>query len=126
MTIDGKNKAILDCNNVNGALVISSDNVVIKNLKIINSNGSGITIRSNNVLIDNCSFINGSAFYGGAILQDIYNFESYSGLTITNSIFNNFHASLRGGAIYMYGNDTKIIICNFMNNIAEDDGVQFT
>ncbi len=124
MIIDGNGHTLDSCEKT-GVILIFADNVIIRNLNLINGydsvGGSGAYIRGNNVMFENCNFINNTAEHrGGAI--------NTNGFTIVeNCYFYNNYAEEEGGAIYAYypsQNRISIYIGNsiFRSNRAGDYG----
>ena len=87
-TIDGSNLARI--------FNITSSNVILNNLTLINAKSSS----------------SGGTSNGGAIIV------SGANCTIKNSLFKNDYSPYYGGAIYTYGVNTTIDNCNFTNNSA--------
>ena len=109
VTIDGNNKTTLNGGKNHQIMHVSSDNVTLKNLKLICSKGSAISCFANNLLIENCEFINNeptaSNYYGGAV------HFSANNLTIKDCIFEN-----NTNPIYASGNNISIINSTFKSN----------
>lgn len=124
MIIDGNGHTLDSCQKT-GVIVIYADNVIIKNLNLINGydsvGGSGAYIRANNALFENCFFINNTAGgKGGAINTNGF-------LIIDHCVFYNNYAEGDGGAIYSYFPSTDILSTYitdsaFMNNRADGYG----
>ena len=111
-----------------GALGISHNNVIIKNSEFINNTGGegaaimvggieyghdafwGKNTEGNNMTIENCKFINNVARTQGQNPTYVPN--------LTKTIYPTGNA----GAVYVYGNDTKIYNTLFENNTASNDG----
>jgi predicted outer membrane repeat protein len=111
LTIDGKNKTTLDGDKKSGVFSIYSDNSSLKNLKIINSNGTAVYVFGNNLLIENCEFVNNEPspyVMGGAI--------SFSGnnLTVKNCRFTN-----NNGPLYVEGRNIAVTNSTFINNTGD-------
>lgn len=107
VTIDGNNKTTLNGGS-NPIMQIYCDNVVLKNLKLINSRGSAISGYGNNILIENCEFINNepSEFNNGGALQ-----FSANNLTIKDCMFEN-----NKNPVFVTGNNISIINSTFISN----------
>ena len=111
-----------------GALGISHNNVIIRNSEFINNTGGegaaimvggieyghnafwGNNTEGNNMIIENCTFINNVAKIEGQEAPYVQNISKTS------------YPTGRAGAVYVYGNNTKIINTVFENNTASDDG----
>ncbi|WP_295590635.1 Cna B-type domain-containing protein [uncultured Methanobrevibacter sp.] len=109
-----------------GALGISHNNVIIRNSDFINNTGGegaaimvggikyqhdafwGYNIEGNNMTIENCTFINNQARVDG---QDHSNTQVGPQYPKGNA-----------GAVFVYGNNTKIINTVFENNTASNNG----
>lgn len=112
-TVNGDNKyQIFD---------VTADNVVIKNIKLINgystsSAGAVYWERySDNGTMINVTFANNTASYGAAV----YCLGANS--SIINSTFISNTANSSAGAIYFDKNDCKVINSTFINNTARDN-----
>lgn len=105
---NGENGTISDCVFINNQA--SSENAI----------GGAIVIIADNCKVINCTFTGNSAnLHAGALLCN------GTGGTISDCTFNDNFASGEesfGGAITIYGNDYKIINCNFTNNHVSDYG----
>jgi hypothetical protein len=111
-----------------GALGISHNDVIIRNCEFINNTGGmgsaimvggidndhegflGVNTEGNNMTIDNCTFKNNVAKVNGQS-------SSYSPNTGFPGV-----PSGDAGAVYVYGNDTKVFNTVFENNNASNDG----
>ena len=118
ITIDGQGHTInFNKQNINNTdpVVISSGNVTLKNIILINARGA---IRNNGTLtIENSTFIDNIELLGGAI----YNLDG--NITILNSTFTNNIAKDGGGAIYNSdGGNITILNSIFTNNTSGKDG----
>uniref|UniRef100_UPI00386342BD Cna B-type domain-containing protein n=1 Tax=Methanobrevibacter sp. TaxID=66852 RepID=UPI00386342BD len=109
-----------------GALGISHNNVIIRNSNFTNNTGGqgaaimvggikyhhdaflGYNIEGNNMTIENCTFKNNCARIEGQTGTETNNGSSYP--------------NGNAGAIYVWGNNTKIINTVFENNTASNDG----
>lgn len=140
--IDGQGHTI-DANKKARIFNIQSNNVVLKNVNIINGNATshggaiywsglngtisnclfkdssspnsgGAIIFSNYASIENSKFIGNSAFFGGGV-----NFDSES--RVINCIFENNFAKYLGGGIYAL-KQTNILNSTFQDNEAGDGG----
>ena len=106
ITIQGigpKENVIIDARGVSRIFSIAN-NVNVKFVNITFANGTSGT--------------SGLSGWGGAI----FNNNPASSVTITNCIFKNNFAGLRGGAIFNVGNNLNLTDCRFINNYAEDYG----
>ena len=109
---------------------------------------SGRNTKGNNVTIDNCTFTNNVANLTktSSYCNGIYKWESYLGnkdhskykyynklgenyyVEDWNGEYYNKHEPItfyptgNAGAVYVFGNDTKILNCKFNENIAENNG----
>ncbi|WP_458453507.1 hypothetical protein [Methanobrevibacter sp.] len=140
-TIDG-NGHTLDARGLGGIFYISSDDVTLLNLNMVNANtnSSAITIAGQNCNIINCTLTNFTAFIDGGAIS----WGGENGL-IANTSFINCTSTGNGGAVYFQvnGNMTncsfianlashggavyfngygEVTACNFINNTATDDG----
>ena len=119
---------------------ITAENVILKNLKLINGYvdndyGGAILSTCNNLTLINCSFINNFAYYGGAVsttgditltgceLKDnlavegtVYSDGGYA--TLKDSDFSGNHAILYGGAVSLKNCYEVIENCTFTDNTA--------
>ncbi len=124
LTING-NGHILSGNGQARIFNIDGHNVVLNNITFIkgkaDDGGAINTTPQTSLSIDSCKFENNSAKNGGAIYL-----KSYKNVNIESSVFKNNTASVKGGAIYYYGNYRSDTFCNitgtFTNNKASDDG----
>ena len=144
LTIDGRGNAI-DCQSVqySGAFLISGGNVVLKNLKIVNSknpyHGSGTVSISGSAqcTLINCTFENNWGNGNGSVICNkaknpltiincsfVNNEAGNSGivwsegvLNVINSSFDSNAAYIKGGAIYAK-NDINIFNSSFRSNKA--------
>ena len=123
ITIDGQGFTISG-NNQAGIFNITANNVIIKNLNLINGNGSGGAIYwfGLNGVVTNCTFTNNSGFFGGAILWDANTYFMGSSGTISNCTFTNNTAERGGGAIHCHCEFINITGCTFTNNTANFGG----
>ena len=118
VTIDGQNH-VIDANHISGIFDIVADNVVLKNIKFLNSNQSttifaAVSCFGNNISIINCSFINN---YGGAVTGSAIAFHG-SNMTIINSIFMNNYCICLLGSVITFADDSEGVIINstFIDN----------
>lgn len=83
----------------------------------ISKYGGAIFDTGNSVIFENLEFINNTAFYGGAVYK-----QGFSNV-FRNSTFTNNSALTKdysnGGAIYNYGANLLIELCDFENNAAD-------
>ena len=101
--------------NGNGATIsgatsftVTGGNVVLKNIKYINSKNS-IRLNGVNGTIVNCSFVNNTASSGGAI------YCSGANCTVVNCSFVKTTSRSSGGAVYWNGNYGVLCNCIFIN-----------
>jgi predicted outer membrane repeat protein len=118
ITIDGQGHTIDGCY-LSGIFNIYGENVVLKNIRFINSFSQygAIAIIASNCTIINCTFISNQNENGrgGAI--------SCAGdnCSLENCSFINNYAK-NAGAIFWYGISGKVNNCTFINNFANDYG----
>ena len=116
LTINGNGNTI-NADNIARIFNITSDNVKINNLQIINGyndlNGGSIIWTGTNGIINNTIISNSTAFKGAGL----YSTGNY--LTIINTTFNNNQADENGGAIYFTGNYANISNSLFTENYAK-------
>ena len=114
--VDGKGHTIDGSNQVR-IFIFTGSNITLKNLNIINANGTNgpAAYFASLAMIDNCSFINNTATnQGGAI----YINNSISNCKINSTFINN--SAKNGGAIYFNGETTGVAINGyFEGNVAE-------
>ena len=81
-------------------------------------NGGAIRITGSSAIIENCTFKGCRASYGGGVQS-----QGQTNLKIIGSTFVNGNAKY-GGAIHINGNTKQMTIdgCNFINNVASEDG----
>ncbi|WP_405272640.1 hypothetical protein [Methanobrevibacter sp.] len=81
-------------------------------------NGGAIRITGSSAIIENCTFKGCRASYGGGVQS-----QGQTNLRIIGSTFVNGNAKY-GGAIHINGNTKQMTIdgCNFINNVASEDG----
>lgn len=106
-TIDGSNRAKI--------FKIVSDNVVLKNIRIINANtydskGSAIFSTGHGVSIINCTFINNVAYDGTIYLSDAI-------ACLSHCHFED-NLAANGGAIYLSNSQASVLNSSFVNNDA--------
>lgn len=82
------------------------------------NNGGAIRITGSSAIIENCTFKGCRASYGGGVQS-----QGQTNLRIIGSTFVNGNAKY-GGAIHINGNTKQMTIdgCNFINNVASEDG----
>ncbi|MBO6111269.1 MAG: hypothetical protein J6P12_10525, partial [Methanobrevibacter sp.] len=83
ITINGNGHSI-DASHASRIFMINADNVVLKNLRLLNGNTDmwgGAIYCEHPLTIDNCEFISNHAKYKGGALY------SFTELTVTNTIF---------------------------------------
>ncbi|MBR3155326.1 MAG: DUF11 domain-containing protein, partial [Methanobrevibacter sp.] len=126
------------------------DNCKFINCKSSGEYGGALGISHNDVIIRNCEFTNNTGGEGAAIMVGgiLYKHDAFWGyniqgnnMTIENCTFTNNHARIDGqtgtytdagpdpseptgnaGAVFVYGNNTKIINTVFENNTAANNG----
>ena len=115
ITIDG-NGFVIDGNNLMRAFRVTSDNVILKNIKFKNcmdyDGGGAVNWEAYEGVVSNCTFVNCrvTSGYGGAIYWD-----GSSG-AVSDCTFVNCRASAGyGGAINWDGYNGSITNCNFVN-----------
>ena len=117
--VDGKGHTIDGSNQVR-IFIFTGSNITLKNLNIINANGTNgpAAYFASLAMIDNCSFINNTATnQGGAI----YINNSISNCKINSTFINN--SAYQGGAIFFNGEtDNNKIAGYFDGNEAERIG----
>ena len=140
ITINGQGRT-LDGRYLSNIFNIWAENVILKNINFVCSNGSAIEVKYPNCSIINCTFrdnhvldergegaairwngkngflsdstfISNSAFYGGAVC---WNGEAG---TLTNCTFADNVAGYGGGAIYWFSDNAIVDDCIFINNSA--------
>ena len=103
ITIEGINNTTLDANKMSRVFYIKSDNVILKNLNIINGYHD-----------NNDAFVNfDESGHGGAIY-----WKGNNGSLIDSNVQNNIVKNGLSGAIYWVGNDGTIINTSFKSNQA--------
>ena len=118
LTLKGdSNGAILDGGFLTQILEITSSNVVLSNLKFVNSYGLSVNIESNGVTVDNCSFensINGEL--GSALKVSGNNIKIFNSNFLNNIANKSSCHHTNGPAIYLIGDNAQIENCSFINN----------
>lgn len=147
--IDGKNCTLnhtvfIDnvAHNDGGAIEWNGDDGRIYNLTAIgnyadskggSSKGGTLLINGSNISMDKLNvsntFVSGEGYEGNKPIQGGAIALSGNYCNITNSIFDNCSviyfkddSNASGGALYIWGNNTNVINCNFTNNTASEDG----
>ena len=147
--IDGKNCTVNNtvfignvAHNDGGAIEWNGDDGIIYNLTAIgnyadsgcgSSKGGTLLINGSHISMDKLnisnSFVNGENYHGDKTIQGGAIALSGNYCNITDSIFNNCSvvyfkddSNASGGALYIWGNNTNVINCNFTNNTASEDG----
>ncbi|WP_299525251.1 hypothetical protein [uncultured Methanobrevibacter sp.] len=128
LEIIGGSNTILDGKNISCIFSIqeSGSKSTINNLKFINGNsgqggamiilGKDVTIK-NSVFEDNYADHSGGAIYTLSIFDKSGNYPiNGNNLFIQNCNFTNNFAQIAAGAVGAYGNNTKIVGCNFIAN----------
>lgn len=118
LTLKGDSSgAVLDGRFSTQILEVISPNVILSNIRFINSYGISVYIEADGVTVDNCSFENSINGELGSALKC-----SGSNIKILNSNFSNNIANKSschhtdGPAIYLIGNNALIDNCTFINN----------
>lgn len=116
-TLDGKGQTYI--------MFVGKDNVVLNNLKFINSKGSwgsALYVRAKNVVMQNCLVENCHTEKGG-VVSTSYNISESTNMRIENCIFRNNHAYMENfedyasaGAVGVFGNNAQVINCEFDSN----------
>lgn len=114
----------LDAEGLSSIFVLYGNNVVLKNLILVNGNtnyrGGAVLDRNGDLTVINCVFINNKAPQGGAL----YACNSLSQkVTVENCTFINssaYNGGGGGGAIYNYKTNLNVVNCNFSGNTAQD------
>lgn len=128
INIVGGSDTVLDGKNISCIFSIqkTGSNCQISNLKFVNGmsgHGGAMIVLGKNVVIKDSVFENNYADYAGAAIYvcSIFNDsgkypEEGENLIIKNCNFTNNFAQVAAGAIGVYGNNTKVIGCNFVSN----------
>lgn len=128
INIVGGSDTVLDGKNISCIFSIqkTGSNCQISNLKFVNGmsgHGGAMIVLGKNVVIKDSVFENNYADYAGAaiyvcsIFKDSGKYpEEGENLIIKNCNFTNNFAQVAAGAIGVYGNNTKVIGCNFVSN----------
>ena len=128
INIVGGSDTVLDGKNISCIFSIqkTGSNCQISNLKFVNGmsgHGGAMIVLGKNVVIKDSVFENNYADYAGAAIYvcSIFNDsgkypEEGENLIIKNCNFTNNFAQVAAGAIVVYGNNTKVIGCNFVSN----------
>lgn len=124
VTIDGSinggsETSILDAKELSGIFNITADNVIIKNVILVNGKShliGGILWDGLNGTVINSKFINNSAQWGGAIAFP------KDKASVINCTFIKNSAVDDGGAIYWFGKDGTVLNSKFINNSADYGG----
>lgn len=109
--------AVLDGGFSTQILEVSYPNVVLSNIRFINSYGISVYLEADGITVDNCSFENSINGELGSALKC-----SGNNIKILNSNFSNNMANksschhTNGPAIYLIGNNALIDNCTFINN----------
>ena len=114
LTVDG-NGYTIDADGNGRIFTVSANNVVLKNIAFVNSNGAVSWSGSNGNIIG-CYFGNNNAYSGSAV-----SWSGYNG-SIIGSTFEENTASSTGGAVYWSGSDGCIESSDFSDNHANDQG----
>ena len=114
----------IDCSNRNSAFQISSANVILKNIKIINTNPSdgfpnaAIHIENKeNITIINCTIINSKQVYFDGVIK-----VNAPNTKIINCTIINCTTTQESGAIYVNNQNITITNCTFINNTNNING----
>ena len=114
ITINGNGHSI-DASHASRIFMINADNVVLKNLRLLNGNTDmwgGAVYCEHPLTIDNCEFISNHAKYKGGALY------SFTELTVTNTIFSKNSAE-NGGAVYLESSHALFKNVKFLENQAD-------
>ena len=114
ITINGNGHSI-DASHASRIFMINADNVVLKNLRLLNGNTDmwgGAIYCEHPLTIDNCEFISNHAKYKGGALY------SFTELTVTNTIFSKNSAE-NGGAVYLESSHALFKNVKFLENQAD-------
>ncbi len=114
LTIDGNGHSI-DASHASRIFIINVDNVVLKNLRLLNGNTDmwgGAIYCEHPLTIDNCEFISNHAKYKGGALY------SFTELTVINTIFSKNSAE-NGGAVYLESSHALFKNVKFLENQAD-------
>ena len=114
ITINGNGHSI-DTSHASRIFMINADNVVLKNLRLLNGNTDmwgGAIYCEHPLTIDNCEFISNHAKYKGGALY------SFTELTVTNTIFSKNSAE-NGGAVYLESSHALFKNVKFLENQAD-------
>lgn len=126
--IIGNSNTILDGKNISCIFSIqeSGSGSIINSLKFANGNsgqGGAIIILGKDVTIKNSVFENNYANHSGGAIYTLSIFDGTgkyptngNNLLIQNCNFTNNFAQIAAGAVGVYGNNSKIIGCNFVSN----------
>lgn len=126
VTIEGAgNGAKLDAKSSSQIFKIKSDNVVLKNLVIVNGNpkdkagndyGGALYVTGDNLKIINCTFSSNSARYGGAV------YSNGDNVSIIDCKFSNNYVDYTGAAFELDGNGNYVSGCTFTSNVGYHAG----
>ena len=109
--------ATLDGQFLTQIMDVSSPDVIIKNIRFINSYDMSLTIGSKNVTIDNCSFENSINGELGSALSCFGDNVKILNSRFLNNIANKSSCHHTDGpAIYLIANNATIDNCTFINN----------
>ena len=121
VSLNDESYATLDAGGLSRIMEITSNNIVLKNIKFINANyltgyGGAVMWLGDGGYISNCNFTGNTAKSAGAI--------SWMGSngTITNCSFTANIATENGGAMELCGSENVISLCSFTGNIADNYG----
>ncbi|WP_295620185.1 hypothetical protein [uncultured Methanobrevibacter sp.] len=115
--------ATLDGKLLTQILDVSSPNVLLKNIRFINSYGISVAISNRNVNIDNCSIENSINGELGSALSCFGDNLNVVNTKFLNNIANksSYHHT-DGPAIYLIANNAIIDNCTFINNTGYNYG----
>lgn len=127
LTFQGKENATFDAQKLSRIFLITSSDVVFKNINFINGNFNDTTYYYDGGIIKaesegtmkfiNCKFINNTVLGNGGVI-----FSSGMKTSIVNSTFTNNTATSSGGAIFSSIADISIDNSTFISNSASSGG----
>ncbi len=116
LTLKGDD-AVLDGGFITQILEVSSPNVVLSNIRFVNSYGISAYLGANGITVDNCSFENSTNGELGSALKANGNDIKILNSNFLNNIANKSSCHhTNGPAIYLSGNNALIDNCLFKNN----------
>ncbi|MBE6502195.1 MAG: hypothetical protein E7Z79_07105 [Methanobrevibacter thaueri] len=119
VTLRGIGETVLDAKGLSSILSVSANNVRIENIKFVNGQNSGnwggaIHWEGDSGVLINSTFVNNAASWGAGIFwwaQDGY---------MANCTFENNTAERYGGALYVNGENLRMLNSLFKNNIVTE------